>query len=122
VAEETKERGGDGARSAPPAVRQALRRLAAALRERWGEDLLEFRLFGSHARGEAHEESDVDVCVVLRHAGWTERRDVIDLATDVGLTFDLRLSPTVFDASSWERWQRQERPLAMDVEREGVPL
>jgi len=113
----------DATASGPaPRARRALLRLAAAVRERWGADVLELLLFGSHARGEAHDESDVDVCVVLRHAGWAERRDLIDLATDTGLAFDLRISPTVFDADTWERWRRQERPLVMDVVREGVPL
>lgn len=106
----------------PPYVRDAVLELAARLRARWGEDLVALRLFGSRARGEADAESDVDVAVVLEHVDWKTKCAVIDLAADVGLEHDLLLSPTVFDRATYERWRRQERPLAMDIEREGIPL
>jgi hypothetical protein len=48
--------------------------------------------------------------------------EVIDLATDVGLAFGLRLSPTIFDRETYERWRLQERPLVLDIEGDGVRL
>lgn len=80
------------------------------------------RLFGSRARGQANASSDVDVAVVLEQAGWNERCAVIDAAADVGLEYDLDISPTVFDRSTYLRWREQERPLVLDIEREGIPL
>jgi predicted nucleotidyltransferase len=103
-------------------VRTVVAHFARELRQRYGAAVREVRLFGSFARGGAHEESDVDVAVVLDHADFDTRRKVIDLATDVGLPHDLLLSPTVFDRETYERWRAQERPLVMDIEREGVPL
>jgi predicted nucleotidyltransferase len=100
----------------------ALARFAGELRRRFGQALIEVRLFGSFARAEADEESDVDVAVVLELADWSIRREVIDLATDVGLPFDLRISPTIFDRKTYEHWREQERPLVMDIERDGVAL
>ena len=109
---------------APPAplVRTVAASFAHKLRLRYGDEVRSVRLFGSFARGRAHEESDVDVAVVLDHADFDTRRKVIDLATDVGLPHHLLLSPTVFDRETYERWRAQERPLVMDIEREGVPL
>ena len=103
-------------------VAGALARFAGVVRERFGDSLVEIRLFGSHARSTAHEESDVDVAVVLNEAGWETRRDIIDLATDIGLAQGLTLSPTVFDEATWERWRAQDRPLVRDIEQEGIPL
>ena len=103
-------------------VAGALARFAGALREQFGGSVVGIRLFGSHARSTAHEESDVDVAVVLSEAGWEVRRDIIDLATDIGLAQGLTLSPTVFDEATWERWRAQDRPLVRDIEREGIPL
>ncbi|HEY7215220.1 MAG TPA: nucleotidyltransferase domain-containing protein [Thermoanaerobaculia bacterium] len=100
----------------------ALARFAEELRRRFGKAVIDVRLFGSFARSEAHEESDVDVAVVLEGADWNTRREVIDLATDVGFPFDLLISPTIFDRETYERWRKQERPLVMDIERDGVPL
>ncbi len=104
------------------AVASALATFGRELRRRHGAELIELRLFGSFARGEAGEDSDVDVAVVLERAGWETRRAVIDLAADVGLAHDLTLSPTVFDRETFERWRHEERPLVRDIEAEGVPL
>ena len=52
-------------------LRQAVEKLCAAL----GEDLVGVVLYGSHARGEAREESDADLLVIARGlpARWYER-------------------------------------------------
>jgi predicted nucleotidyltransferase len=73
-----------------PLVRTAAAGFAQELRKRYGQAVLDVRLFGSFARGEADEDSDVDVAVVLERVDWTTQRDVIDLATDIGLPLDLR--------------------------------
>ena len=103
-------------------VASALAHFASRLRERFGDSVIDIRLFGSHARSTAHEESDVDVAVVLNEAGWEVRRDIIDLAADIGLDHGLLLSPTVFDAATYERWRDQARPLVRDIEHEGIRL
>ena len=108
--------------TAEQGVAGALAHFARDLRERFGESVVDIRLFGSFARSTAHEESDVDVAVVLEEAGWDVRREVIDRATVIGLRHDLILSPTVFDRETWERWRAQDRPLTRDIEDEGIAL
>jgi predicted nucleotidyltransferase len=51
----------------PPleALRARLEALRARLRVTFGERLRDVRLFGSYARGEADEDSDVDVLIVI---------------------------------------------------------
>jgi len=100
----------------------AIARFACAVRERFGDSVVDIRLFGSHARATAHEGSDVAVAVVLNEAGWEIRRDIIDLAADIGLGHGLLLSTTVRDRATWERWRSQNRPLVRDIEHEGVRL
>jgi predicted nucleotidyltransferase len=100
----------------------AAREFAAALRERYRDALVEVRLFGSCARGEMREDSDVDVAVILERVDGRTKRDVIDLSADVGLAHSVLLSATVLDRATFERWRRQERALVLDIEREGVPL
>ena len=101
---------------------RAAREFAGALRGRYGDALVDMRLFGSCARGEMREDSDVDVLVVLEAVDWGIKRDVIELASSIGLEHDVLLSPTVLDRKTFERWRAQERLLVMDIEREGLPL
>jgi predicted nucleotidyltransferase len=111
-----------GTPSLPLPIRAAAAELASELRRRYGDEVHVVSLFGSWVRGEADAESDVDVAVVLEHLPWARRREVIDLATDIGEPRDLRLSPTLFDRTTWERWREQERALVLDILGEGVPL
>ena len=102
--------------------RAAAARFAAALRTRYGDALVNVRLFGSCARGEMREHSDVDVAVVLERVDGRTRRDVINLSADIGLAHCVLLSATVLDRETFERWRRQERALVLDIERDGLPL
>jgi predicted nucleotidyltransferase len=106
----------------PPGPRRAACQFAGALRERYRDALVEVRLFGSCARGEMREDSDVDVAVVLREVDWRTKRDVIDLSAGIGLEHDVLLSPTVLDRETFQRWRAQERLFVMDMERDGLPL
>jgi predicted nucleotidyltransferase len=61
-------------------VARSVEEFRARLSRRFGRDLLDVRVFGSHARGEADEDSDVDVFVLLERASWDDRRAVLDVA------------------------------------------
>jgi predicted nucleotidyltransferase len=62
--------------------RDALDAIVDGLRERLRDDLVSIWLYGSRARGERHEESDVDVLVVVREADWRREHEVMDVAWD----------------------------------------
>jgi predicted nucleotidyltransferase len=112
----------DSLSSLPEAVAAALRQFAAELPATIGAPPLQLRLFGSFSRGEEGPDSDVDIFVLLPVADWAARRRVLDLAADVGLARDVRLSPLIFDEATFHRWREQERALVMDIDREGVPI
>lgn len=101
-----------------PLERIALDRYAAAARARFGERLVALSLFGSRARGEGRDDSDLDVLVVVRALSREERRRTIDDATDVGLDLDLVLSPLVVEEDAW----RASPPIAAEIAREGIGL
>lgn len=85
--------------------------------------MLDVRVFGSYARGDATEESDLDIFVLIEGMTAEDRWNAIDLAA--GLTveheFALDLSAHPFDRAIYEKWLRQERRFALDVKREGIP-
>jgi predicted nucleotidyltransferase len=108
----------------PPAVAEALARYKGALVERFGERLRELILFGSYARGEAHEDSDVDVMVAVEGLTEAERGEVIDLAYFQGLAVDdtTLLSPLPYSTEQAARMRAGGRRLFSDIDREGIPL
>jgi uncharacterized protein len=107
----------------PPAVIEAVADLKATLATALGPRLREVRVFGSVARGEAHEDSDVDVLVVLdrieRHC---DRRLVYEAAHDAGFAHDLPLQALVLDEHELALLRQRETGLARDLDHEGISL
>jgi predicted nucleotidyltransferase len=99
-------------------------RFGRALRERFGSRVRDVILFGSHARGEAHEESDADVMVAVDDLTDDERIGVFDLAVAVDRSLPewVGLSPLAYSTAQTERMRAGGRRLFRDIEREGIRL
>jgi predicted nucleotidyltransferase len=106
----------------PPSLRPALSAYERQLRSIFGERLRELRLFGSYARGEAHEDSDVDILVLVD--GLTDREIglVSDEATRVLIATGFPLAPLPMSTAELEALRRGERLLARDLDAEGIRL
>jgi predicted nucleotidyltransferase len=108
----------------PPDVDEAIARFGAAVRARFGGRVKDLRLFGSYARGDAWEESDVDVLVLLEGATRAEVEETVAMAHEagfVGATW-VPLSPFVRTPEAFDALRRRELRIALDVDREGIPL
>jgi predicted nucleotidyltransferase len=105
-----------------PGVRAAVDEFKRRVVDRFGSRLRRFVLFGSYARSEAREDSDVDLLVVIDELAGLERDDVYETAADVWMETRVRLSPVAFSCAEWASMEERELLLAEDVAREGVPL
>jgi predicted nucleotidyltransferase len=101
---------------------RALAEFKATLRAVLGDDLLSLRLFGSRARGEGTDESDLDVLVVVRIRDRAVCRRIVEAALDVDLAHDTNLAPTVLSASEIEASRQCGTPFYVNVEKQGVAL
>ena len=101
--------------------RQALAEIQQRLFEEFEvEDLI---LFGSMARGEADEESDLDLLVLTaRPFTRVARHEITDLVFEVNLRFDTNFSTLVVDRSSWESGVVSVLPLHQEILKDGIVL
>lgn len=106
----------------PPSVRAALDRYAARLRERFGDRLREVRLFGSFARGEANEDSDVDVLVLVDDLTDAELGGAAGDAALVAWQTGIPLAALPLASERLNELRRSERLLARVLDDEGIPL
>ena len=97
-----------------------LKQFRAALDEMYGERIERVVLFGSRARGDAHEDSDYDVAVFLRDM--TDRFAEMDRLADLG-TDILNETGEFVHAMPYRAGSYDERtPLMLAVRSEGIDL
>lgn len=80
------------------------------------------RLFGSRARGEGHEESDLDVLCLVESLTGAERLEVGQATGDLFTRYDVSVSALAMDTAHWALLTSLERRLPREVERDGVEL
>ena len=112
----------NAASSLPPLIRDALVELRARLTTSWPERVESVVLFGSWARGEATEDSDVDVLVVLKDATSRERLRAIEIAAEVGFEHRLVVEAMVVSSAQWSELHARERLIASEIQREGIEV
>jgi len=95
-----------------------------AAKEVLGDKLDKVFLFGSYARGDFDEESDVDI-LVLADIPLEETRkvgsEIDNLTGDIDLEYDVVVSIHVTSSSIFHRF-RNVMPYFMNVQKEGVEL
>ncbi len=107
----------------PVLVERTLRRFVEELQRRFGERISDIRLFGSYARAEAHEESDVDVLVLLEGSTRADELSISDLAADLVWQLEgVVVSPLVMSPAEFEAWRASERRTPLEIARESLPL
>jgi predicted nucleotidyltransferase len=99
-----------------------LKRFRATLDEMYGDRIERVVLYGSRARGDAHEDSDYDVAVFLRDMSdrWPELDRLADLSTKIIVEEDgpfIHAMPFRADAYNDER-----SPLMHAVRADGIDL
>lgn len=103
-------------------IAQSLAALKSALNTRLGSSLEKLVMFGSRARGDYDEESDIDIAVIVHGLDRKLKREVINLVADIELEYLVPLSTLVLSSQAHEVLVQKERRIALDIEREGVPL
>lgn len=87
-----------------------------------GDELLEARLFGSRARGEGDEESDLDVALIVTRRGRELRRELHGLTFDGIYHFGIRVEPLVITEEQLRELVRRELSIGAALEQEAIPL
>jgi len=101
-----------------------LNQLSTRLRELFGQHLQEMILFGSYARNDADDGSDVDVMILVdlpREAIVSYRRRVAEIAGELLLASNVLISPIIENQAFFAHY-RGELPFYRNIDREGVRI
>lgn len=105
-------------------LRQILSQFAAAAKSIYKERLQTILLFGSYARGDYDDESDIDVMVLVGMDKMEIKQyqdQLVNMISEIELQFDVVISPVVLTAAEYNKF-KESSGFLRNVEREGVPL
>lgn len=84
--------------------------------------VLDIRVFGSRARGDATDESDLDVFIEVETLTAQLRQRIFELAWEVGFAMDRVISTVVVSREDLQHGAAGANPLIRNIEREGVQI
>lgn len=94
-----------------------LERILGHLQERFGEALVAVVLYGSHARGESQDGSDIDLLVVIRNlpAEWREIFAMEDSLSQFGLDLGFLLDARLVEPDTVTHAVTSTTPLMLEI-------
>jgi len=100
-------------------IREAIEEFKREVKKLYGKRLKCVIVYGSHARGEATEDSDIDLMVVIKGKIKPGREidRMIDIITSINLKYNVLLS--VYPTSE-EEYRKTKSPLLMNIRKEGI--
>jgi len=100
--------------------KQALNDLKDRLLRKYG--ILDFRVFGSKAKGTDVEDSDLDVMIILEEHSARVESEIDDLIFDINLEYDCFITALYFGQKELEMGPLAESPIYKKILQEGISL
>ena len=84
--------------------------------------IIDIRLYGSKARGEGREDSDLDVMIEIPDYDRAMVAEIDDIIYRINLEHDVFISALIFGKDELEEGPMSEAPIYKVIQREGIPL
>ena len=87
----------------------------------YGDKIVAVYLYGSYARGDYTDESDIDIVAIVKgnRTDLQEKLKLIwDISADIGLENNVVVSPTVIPYTEYEEY-KETLPFYMNIQKEG---
>ena len=96
--------------NAMPHMEEICRRVVAAYRRAYGDDIEAIYLYGSYARSDYDEDSDIDFAAIVKGERLDVQKKRWQLWTDaneIDLEFDVLTSPMVISSKIFEEYKNE---------------
>ena len=96
--------------NAMPHMEEICRRVVAAYRKAYGDDIEAIYLYGSYARGDFDEDSDIDFAAVVKgdpHELSKKRNEILSSTLRMDLELDVITSPMVISSEIFNTYKNE---------------
>ena len=105
-----------------PDERTWLDRYREAIRKECPDAVRDLLIYGSKARGDAHEDSDIDMLVIVKKGHDHVKNRLTDMADDLAVTANAAPSAIALTEDEWGRMKELRLPFQRNVERDAVSV
>jgi len=92
----------------------ALKEFTGSLREKLADNLVSVVLFGSSARGDMDESSDLDILIIVEEYEETEST-LIDICVGIVLNYGVSIVPIIWDVEDLNANMKHKSPLFLTL-------
>ena len=98
--------------------------IAKELKERLSKivRLVDFRVFGSRARGDTDESSDMDIFIEVEYLDKQLKKQIRDITWEIGFENSTYISPLIFTRYEIEDSPLRASPIVQNITEEGVKV
>lgn len=82
--------------------------------------LLDFRVFGSRARGDGGENSDLDIFIEVSSIDKLLRDKILEVVWELSLEKEIVISPLIFTREEIDKSPLRSSPIVRNILRDGV--
>ncbi|SFG61597.1 Nucleotidyltransferase domain-containing protein [Desulfotomaculum arcticum] len=105
-----------------PTEKKALNEFSSLIKNALNKNLFDLKLFGSKSTGKFHDESDIDVLIVVKHRDEEVMNSISDILLDIELKYAAKVSPIVLTTAEFLKNQQHQTLFYHEVSRDGVTL
>jgi predicted nucleotidyltransferase len=99
-----------------------LEELKGSLENLLDPEAFKMMLFGSRARGDYLDESDVDVAILVRGLTREMKNQILTKVAEIELAYLLPIAVLVLSEKEFDHLKKRERRIALDIDSEEIPL
>ncbi len=105
----------------PKRIKNAIKEIKEKIKQLYRENLDNIILYGSFARGDYSEYSDIDLLITLKQMNTIseERKKYINDISEISLKYDTLVSILPVEAQQYEK---NIKPIFVNIHKEGVPV
>ncbi|MDA2919469.1 nucleotidyltransferase domain-containing protein [Desulfobacterota bacterium AH_259_B03_O07] len=96
-----------------------LKELKGILNGLLGERVIRIILFGSRARGDYDNRSDIDLAIIVKGLTRGLKNQILEKIAEIELKHLVPFSTLILSEKEFENLKRRQRRIALDIEREG---
>ncbi len=86
-------------------MKKMLSDLVNAVCRIFGDNLISVILYGSVARNEANEDSDVDIALLVHRDDEVMHDRMMDVLVEFDLEYDKMISPSLIEKEQFDKWK-----------------